>query len=533
LQADILIVGGGVGGCAAALAALRGGARVVLTEPTAWIGGQLTAQLVPPDEHRRVESVHNSASYQAFREGVREHYRRWYPLTDRARRDPRLNPGAGWASPICHEPKVGLAVLRAMLRPYEATSRLRVLHHTEPVRADVDGDTVTAVTLRDRDGRELTVAARYVLDATELGDLLPLAGVEHVVGRESRDETGEPHAAATADPTDMQSATWCFAIEHRAGENHTIDKPDDYAHFRDWRPRAWGGRPILGFEGPEEEDIPPRRYHLDVNTDDDPALIDIDHRNLGPAPALWNNRRIAARRQFTPGFYASDIVVVNWPLNDYVGGPLVGVADAPAHWRAARQLSLSVLYWLQTEAPRPDGGTGWPGLRPVPEVTGTPDGFAMTPYVRESRRIRALTTIREQDVSAELRGEHPAVRYDDSVGTGHYYWLDRHAGTGGGKVAGGRPHPFEIPLGALLPRRVRNLLAAAKNIGTTQITNGSYRMHPVEWSIGEAAGTLAALCLARGVEPHEVHGQPALVAELQAVLERDGVLLHWPAGTLW
>src|SRR3712207_8348422 len=44
------------GGCAAALAACRAGLRVVLSEETDWIGGQLTSQAVPPDEHPWIES---------------------------------------------------------------------------------------------------------------------------------------------------------------------------------------------------------------------------------------------------------------------------------------------------------------------------------------------------------------------------------------------------------------------------------------------------------------------------------------------
>ena len=61
---------------------------------------------------------------------------------------------------------------------------------------------------------------------------------------------------------------------------------------------------------------------------------------------------------------------------------------------AARQLSLSLLYWLQTEAPRPDGGVGYPGLRLRGDVVGgTPDGLAPAPYVRESRRLRAEFTV--------------------------------------------------------------------------------------------------------------------------------------------
>ena len=51
MRCDIAVIGGGIGGCAAALGALRNGMRVVMTEETAWIGGQLTSQAVPPDEH--------------------------------------------------------------------------------------------------------------------------------------------------------------------------------------------------------------------------------------------------------------------------------------------------------------------------------------------------------------------------------------------------------------------------------------------------------------------------------------------------
>ncbi|WP_255464521.1 FAD-dependent oxidoreductase [Candidatus Roseilinea sp. NK_OTU-006] len=58
--------------------------------------------------------------------------------------------------------------------------------------------------------------------------------------------------------------------------------------------------------------------------------------------------------------------------------------------------------------------------------------------------------------------------------------------------------PFQIPLGALIPRRTENLIAACKNIGVTHLTNGAYRLYPVEWNIGESAGARAALCCEAG-----------------------------------
>src|SRR5690606_18684894 len=85
LLADVVIIGGGLGGIAAALAAARQGLQVILTEETDWIGGQLTSQAVPPDENRWVETHGATKSYQDFRQRVRDYYARNFPLTPRAR----------------------------------------------------------------------------------------------------------------------------------------------------------------------------------------------------------------------------------------------------------------------------------------------------------------------------------------------------------------------------------------------------------------------------------------------------------------
>ena len=139
IAADVAIVGGGLGGCAAALAALRAGKTVVMTEPTDWVGGQLTQQAVPPDEHPWIEQFGGNASYFALRRGIRDYYRGHYPLTAEAPRRADLNPGNGGVSKLCHEPRVALAVLTAMLAPYASAGRLTVLLEHAPVRADVAG----------------------------------------------------------------------------------------------------------------------------------------------------------------------------------------------------------------------------------------------------------------------------------------------------------------------------------------------------------------------------------------------------------
>jgi len=78
---------------------------------------------------------------------------------------------------------------------------------------------------------------------------------------------------------------------------------------------------------------------------------------------LWAFRRIIDRAQFEPGFYRSDACLVNWPMIDFMAGDphTCTEAERTARIGDARQLSLSMVHWLQTEAPRPDGGTGWPG----------------------------------------------------------------------------------------------------------------------------------------------------------------------------
>src|SRR5258708_28814500 len=81
LGANLAVIGGGTGGVAAALAAARHGLNVILTEETDWIGGQLTSQAVPPDEHPWIESFGCTRLYRNFPDGVRDYYRPHHPLT--------------------------------------------------------------------------------------------------------------------------------------------------------------------------------------------------------------------------------------------------------------------------------------------------------------------------------------------------------------------------------------------------------------------------------------------------------------------
>ncbi|HEU5086150.1 MAG TPA: FAD-dependent oxidoreductase, partial [Roseiflexaceae bacterium] len=520
LATDILIVGGGLGGVAAALSAVRLGRAVILTEPSDWLGGQLTAQAVPPDEHPWIEHFGCTASYRRLREGIRAYYRRNYPLLPAARSDPHLNPGLGWVSRLCHEPRVALAVIEELLAPYRAGQQLRVLLQHVPIAAERDGDRIRAVTLSDQlSGAQVLIQAAYVLDATELGDLLELGGVEHVVGAESQAQTGEPHAlSGPADPFDQQAISWCFALDYLPGEDHTIARPADYDFWRAYQPDFWPGA-LLSWIDTDPVSLQPRQL---------PIFDGPPEREY--ARDFWHYRRIFSRKHYPDGAYPSDITLVNWPQIDYWLGPLIGVTpqQRQAHLRGARQLSFSMLYWMQTEAPRFDGGYGYRGLRLRPDIVGTSDGLAKHVYIRESRRIKAEFTVLEQHVGVEARtGQHGAEQFPDTVGIGSYR-IDLHPSTSLRTYVDIPSWPFQLPLGALIPIRVENLLPACKNIGTTHITNGCYRLHPVEWNIGEVAGALAAYCLDNGCTPRQVRNRAGRLHDFQQLLQCIGVELAWP-----
>lgn len=529
LHADVVIAGGGLGGCASALAALRNNLNVILTEETDWIGGQLTQQGVPPDENPWIETHGATQLYRDFRTAIRNYYVRNYPLTEAAKANKYLNPGDGSVSKLCHEPRVALAVLHEMLAPYISSKKLILLLDHKVTDAEVKGNRVNALQVTNlRSGKNITLTAPYFIDATELGDLLPLTGTEFITGTESQKETRELHAPEKADPENNQAFTMCFAVDYVPGKNHTIEKPLEYDFWRNFKPEmrpSWSGR-LLDFS-----------YSNPLTLE--PKALGFHPEGISTAPLfnIWNYRRIINRNNFREDFYPGDITIINWPQNDYIPGNLIGVDDKEfkKHVERAKQLSLSLLYWLQTEAPCPDGRKGWPGIRLRKDIMDTEDGMAKYPYIRESRRIKALFTVLEEHVGKENRAlitgkneGNTAADFYDSVGVG-YYNIDLHPGIKGSNYIDLPSLPFQIPLGALLPQRMENLLPANKNIGTTHITNGCYRLHPVEWNIGESVGMLVAFAMNKKILPREVREKQALFEEFRNLIHSQGIETRWPA----
>ena len=205
----------------------------------------------------------------------------------------------------------------------------------------------------------LRFAPAYVLDATELGDLLPLLPIPYVSGAESRDQTGEPHARAESPaPHLTQSFTCPFAVDFCPGQDHTIPRPPNYERHRDEQPYT------LTLQYARGE----RTYRFFETAGDLPG-------------SFWAYRRLLCADQFAEGQVPGDVALINWQGNDYTGGTLIDVppAEQAQQIAAAKELSLGLLYWLQTEVPRDDGGHGYPELRLRPDIMGTADGFSLHP----------------------------------------------------------------------------------------------------------------------------------------------------------
>lgn len=523
LSCSLLVVGGSTAAYAATLAALRLNLDVCLVQPLKVVGGQFTAQALPASDDGDLlrekaglytvdgEQFAISKTQRAFRERQRQ-------LQLVAGRK-EFNPGGGWVSPFAATPVVAATAMNEAIAPYLASGKLRLIPESEPVEVLFEPSAegrrrVKGVVFKGRSSDRFSVTAKVTIEATDLGDLLEVGAIESRVGQEARHETGEAILPEEARPQCQQSITFDVLVEHTLpGKGVAIGPPPGYGKDAWLNMHEFTGRFYT-------KDGQGKWQKWDFLSD------------FG----IFRYRRVQRSQLHEKKVNPGDVSVINWGTsqepdrhccgNDYRPGYLVGGsrAERQLHIQRARDRARAYIHFLQTH--------GVPDLRPRGDLTWTADGIALEPYIREARRGVALTTIRHEDVAETFFPNQVRARcFDDSVGIGQYHYLDLHGNDQKGHVSPRGKDvvalPFSLALGALVPVNTDGLVLSAKSLGTTHITNAAYRMHPMEWAIGEASGFLAVLAAWAGTEPRQIATQEAQVRRLQGFLSRNGIPIFW------
>lgn len=572
VQADLLVVGGSESGVAAAVAAARLGVRsIVLVNDIDWLGGQFTAEgLGAVDEwtsyrNQRVPFP-RSGIFLEVMDRIEEDMVRKYGLA---------RPGNCFCAWTTCEPRDTERIFRSLVAPYlaETGGPVRLALDYEPNEVLCEGDAVVGARFVSTRGEPpLTVRARLTIDASDWGDVVRLSGAEYFCGPDLRSRFGEPSAPEDFErihPNEMNPITYCLVLREAPSE-WVVPPPE---HFE---PRSYFGTSIE--TRAEFEAVGWPRGVLRPSA---PAWKDTELPG-GPysgGPSVYHHRRLVDRRHhgLAPG---TEAILVNWPLQDYptYDFPMhvVQALDATEPGAAQKNLvqmtptqrrivfedakrhALGMLHHLQTRVHEKDPASpvGFRSLR-LTEEFGTADRLPKKPYVREGLRTRALYVLREHDIrdTDGVIGWAPHM-VPDSV-FGFQFSIDFHPSRRVYLAAGDRSGPWGhihsdlrhwgthsdragFPLRGLVPATRDGLVVAGKNLGMTSIVSAAVRLHGHGMHVGQAAGSVAAVCLAEEISPRQLARNWPLVRRVQAHLlepspslsgskdrPRPGVLL-WP-----
>lgn len=468
IRTDIVIAGGGCGGTAAALQAARMGARVVLVEETPWLGGMITSAGVVA-----FDGNWGNLTCGIYREIVRE-IEIYYGGPAKT--------GTGWVTLTAFEPHVVAAILERLVKREELIQVFTESRVTSVLR---EGNRVQGLVFQTKTGEMFEVRAAITMEATEFGDILELADIEHRLGRESRDETDEPDAPEKPD-LEIQDVTYVAILK-------------DYE-------KAYGRR-APAVEPTEDYDPSIFRSSTALDADDS-----IPHPHTLHTWETFIDYGKLPRHKY----------MINWPFhaNDYPDSLAFFDREkrADAFVRAKRH-TLNFIHYIQTTL-------GHPELGIADDEFPTPDGLPFIPYVRETRRIIGERVMREQDVlPAYGNGVRPPLQ-PDSIAVGDYFLDHHHA-----RAHPGHPNYFEehypanakfqVPFGVFFPRGIDGFMAIEKSISVTHIVNGCTRLQPIVLLMGQAAGAAAAMAVRAGVEPRTIS-----LRDLQEFLIVRAVMLY-------
>jgi len=210
--ADFVILGGSLGGIAAALAICSSGRTAILVEETDRIAGCFTVgDTSAYAENRFIETSGSSKSYKEFRRKIQE----WYDKQSKTPPElfknlyPQLQEfGAGG---ICFESEAALEVVYDMLEDRIKREYLTVIKRHKVAKIVTYQNHIASLVAVDLDSLTANQFIGWMyIDATRTGDLFPLLGLEYEIGRESRADTNEPHAPDTPDSL-FAGDVYCFS----------------------------------------------------------------------------------------------------------------------------------------------------------------------------------------------------------------------------------------------------------------------------------------------------------------------------------
>ncbi|HET9097770.1 MAG TPA: FAD-dependent oxidoreductase [Candidatus Baltobacteraceae bacterium] len=441
---DVLVIGGGNAGCAAALAAARHGAKTLLVERYGFLGGTATAAMVGPwmtfhsAGKRIVGGIAQEIVERLQRMGGSPGH-----LYDSSDYVPTITP---------FDPEIHKALLFEMMRE----AGVQLLLHAYFLRA-IESETGVEGAVFATVAGEREYRAAFTIDATADAYVAASAGVATQQG----DERGR-----------VQPASLMFRLSH-------VDLSKTATYVR----------------------MHPDQMRTSLKA----------HERLAPAMTavaglydLWNDAlehgEVSVPREVVSFFITPypDEVSVNMTRVTNVD-PLDPDDLTRAEVEARAQV-MQLLEFFRKRVP------GFESARIA--ATGTQIG------IRESRRIEGAYTLTREDVLQ-------ARRFTDAVARSAYP-IDIHNPAGTGTVTQRLPEgqSYEIPYRCMVPAYVDRLLVAGRCISTTHEALASTRLTPTVMTLGQAAGTAAALAKQTGTRLRSIDTE-----RLRSMLKDDGVLL--------
>ncbi|MGV0026650.1 FAD-dependent oxidoreductase [Phormidesmis priestleyi] len=523
LETDVLVVGGGTGGTAAAIQSARRGAKTILVSEFPWLGGMLTsAGVSAPDGNELL----------AFQTGIWGAF-----LQELQQRQPEGLDNA-WVSFFTYDPQIGAQIFSdwvaelSNLQWISGQVPLEVLQQNDRKEISTSADRITGIRFQN-----LTIFAKIILDGTELGDLLALGDVPHRWGWELQSEWGEPSAPISSSYPPGVASSYPPGVASSYPPGAASSYPPGVA------PNS------LTQQYPIQ--APTWVVVLQEFAEAAPKIPPPPNYNPEKFVGAWDNH--GAESFLNYGRLPGNRFMINWPIrgNDYGEGVerLIGSAEERSQFhQEALWHTQGFAHFIQSQLGRryglaenifPDASRGQESSTYTSLLTphSSPGGaYALHPYYRESRRLVGLVTVREQDILPKgqvaplplvtiAQGCEFAENLCQAIAIGNYA-NDHHYPSGDIPLApksirwGGRwtGTPFTLPYGCLVPEKTDGLLVCEKNISVSHIANGATRLQPIVLGIGQAAGMAAALCIEQNCQPRELS-----VRSLQEALLQDPI----------